>query len=82
MKLKLRKLRKKRDLQRFRKGSLSITEYKYQSWRRRGRYTLLEKFEGWKRIKWFSTEFEIFSKSKKRRGKNKWKKFPWVKLKK
>ncbi|CAL7907495.1 hypothetical protein [Fusobacterium necrophorum] len=69
MKLKLRKLRKKREIERFRKSSLAITEYEHQSIRRKG-YVLLERFLGWKGTKWFFSVGKIKAKAKKRGGKN------------
>lgn len=69
MKLKLRKLRKKREVERFRKSSLAITEYEHQSLRRKG-YVLLERFLDWKGPKWFFFIGEIKAKAKKRGGKN------------
>ncbi|MDK4495271.1 hypothetical protein MVQ21_02975 [Fusobacterium necrophorum] len=69
MKLKLRKLRKKREIVRFRKSSLAITEYKRQSIRRRWDICL-EKFLDWKGPKWFFFIGEIKAKAKKRGGKN------------
>lgn len=69
MKLKLRKLRKKREIDRFRKGSLAITEYEHQSLRRKG-YFLLGSFLDWKELKWFFFIGKIKAKAKKRGGKN------------
>ncbi|XGU46149.1 hypothetical protein ACEXAJ_07285 [Fusobacterium necrophorum subsp. funduliforme] len=71
MKLKLRKLRKKREIERFHKSSLAITEYKRQSIRRRWDICL-EKFLVWKGPKWFFNvgKIKAKAKAKKRGGKN------------
>ncbi|AYV93578.1 hypothetical protein A2U14_05755 [Fusobacterium necrophorum subsp. funduliforme] len=74
MKLKLRKLRKKKELKKFYKGALSLTKYLEENIRRKGMDLVYKCRDCGHKMKvcmrYIHLKYEIIPKAKKRGGKN------------